>query len=51
MKNLLGFEQIPQTRKRGQMNRIRGAIVLGLALLAVSTPAFAQETTAGSSAP
>jgi hypothetical protein len=38
-----------KTRKRGQMNRIRGAIVLGLAVLAVSTAlsraAWAQETT------
>jgi hypothetical protein len=34
-----------KTRKRGQMNRILGAIFLSLTLLAVSTSAWAQETT------
>jgi hypothetical protein len=33
------------TRKRGRMNRILGAIFLSLTLLAVSTTAWAQETT------
>jgi hypothetical protein len=45
--NLL-LQTVSQTRKRGQMNRIRG-IVLGLAVLAVSAAlgrtAWAQETT------
>jgi hypothetical protein len=34
-----------QSRKRGQMNRILGAIFLSLTLVAVSTSAWAQETT------
>ena len=28
---LIGSNELPQTRKRGQMNRIGGAILLGLA--------------------
>jgi hypothetical protein len=43
--SVLGLGRLLQTRKGGQMNRIRGAIVLGLAVLAVSTTAWAQETT------
>ena len=38
-------QTLVQTRKRGQMKRILGAIFLSLTLLAVSTSAWAQETT------
>src|SRR5262245_33568922 len=41
----LRSHSLMKIRKRGQMNRILGAIVLSLALLAVSTSAWAQETT------
>src|SRR3977135_2126988 len=39
-------QHVHRNRKRGLMNRIRrGAAVLGLALLAASSVAYAQETT------
>jgi hypothetical protein len=41
----LKSHSLVQTRKRGQMNRILGAIIVSLALLAVGTKAWAQETT------
>jgi len=44
--NLLIFSRSSlQTRKRGQMDRIRGAIILGLLTFAVGNSAWAQETT------
>jgi hypothetical protein len=47
IKDIQGLVQVPQLRKRGQMNRIGGAIVLGFLLLAASSTAWAQELTTG----